>query len=56
MAPGALERICASSVRRILTTDSVPTAPDPRLQVASIAPLVAQTLATLAAPAPTKSR
>ncbi|MBI4293142.1 MAG: ribose-phosphate pyrophosphokinase [Betaproteobacteria bacterium] len=56
MAPGALERICASSVRRILTTDSVPTVRDPRVQVASVAPLMAQTLATLAAPAPTKSR
>lgn len=52
MAPGALERICASSVRKIVTTDSVPTVQDPRVQVASIAPLMAQTLATLAAPAP----
>ena len=48
MAPGALERICAASVRTIVTTDSVRMASDPRVRVVPIAPLVAQTLARLA--------
>lgn len=48
MAPGALERICAASVRTIVTTDSVRMAPDPRVHVVPIAPLLAQTLARLA--------
>jgi ribose-phosphate pyrophosphokinase len=47
MAAGALERICAASVQRIVTTDSVPSAPDPRLQVVSVAPLLARTLGRL---------
>jgi ribose-phosphate pyrophosphokinase len=41
MAPGALERICAGPLRRIVTTDSVPNALDERLQVVPIAPLLA---------------
>lgn len=56
MAPGALERICASSVRRIMTTDSVPVVQDPRVQVVSIAPLMAEALSTLAAPVPMEPR
>ncbi len=48
MAPGALERITAACVRRVVTTDSIPAAPDPRIQVVSIAPLLARTLARLA--------
>ncbi len=48
MAPGAVERISAASVRRIVTTDSVCAAPDPRIQVVPIAPLLARTLARLA--------
>jgi ribose-phosphate pyrophosphokinase len=48
MAPGAVERIAAASVRRIVTTDSVRAAPDPRIQVVPIAPLLARTLARLA--------
>lgn len=44
MAPGALERICAAGVRSIVTTDSVPGAPDARLQVVSIAPLFVRAL------------
>jgi ribose-phosphate pyrophosphokinase len=47
MAPGALERICARSVRRIVTTGSVPSAPDPRLEIISIAPLLARSLIRL---------
>ena len=48
MAPGALERICAASVRTIMTTDSVRIAPDPRVRVVPIAPLLAQALVRLA--------
>jgi ribose-phosphate pyrophosphokinase len=48
MAPGALDRICGAAVRRIVTTDSVPAAPDPRVQVVPVAPLLARTLARLA--------
>jgi ribose-phosphate pyrophosphokinase len=48
MAPGAVERIAGAGVRRIVATDSVPGAPDPRIQVVSIAPLVARTLIRLA--------
>ncbi len=44
MAPSALERICAAPVRTIMTTDSVRIAPDPRVRVVPIAPLLAQTL------------
>jgi len=48
MAPGALERICAASVQTVMTTDSVRIAPDPRVRVVPIAPLLAQTLNRLA--------
>ncbi len=48
MAPGALERICAASVRRIVTTDSVRSAADPRVQVVSVAPLLAGAVTRLA--------
>jgi ribose-phosphate pyrophosphokinase len=48
MAPGALERICAGPLRRILTTDSVPNAPDARIQVVPVAPLLARAISRLA--------
>jgi ribose-phosphate pyrophosphokinase len=48
MAPGALERMCAGRLRRIITTDSVPSAPDARVQVLSIAPLLAHAIKSLA--------
>jgi phosphoribosylpyrophosphate synthetase len=48
MAPGALERICAGPLRRIVTTDSVPTALDARVQVVSIAPILARAVKSLA--------
>ena len=48
MAPGAVERIAGAGVRRIVTTDSVPAAPDPRTQVVPIAPLLARALTRLA--------
>ena len=49
MAAGALDDICAASVRRIVTTDSVPRHPDPRVEVVSIAPLLAHALTRLGA-------
>jgi ribose-phosphate pyrophosphokinase len=48
MAPGAVERIAGAKVRRMVTTDSVGAAPDPRIQIVPIAPLVARTLLGLA--------
>jgi ribose-phosphate pyrophosphokinase len=48
MAPGALERMSAASVRRIVTTDSVPAKPDPRIEIVSVAPLLARALTQLA--------
>lgn len=49
MAPGALDRICAASVRRIATTDSVRGDFDMRIEVVPIAPLLAQALAQIGA-------
>ena len=49
MAPGALDRICAASVRRIATTDSVRGDPDPRIEVVPVAPLLAQALVQIGA-------
>lgn len=48
MAPGALDRISAGPLRRIITTDSVPGTPDPRVQVVPIAPILARTVRRLA--------
>jgi ribose-phosphate pyrophosphokinase len=48
MARGALERIFAASVRRVVTTDSIAMPADARVQVISIAPLLARTLIRLA--------
>ena len=44
MAPGALDRICAASVQRIVTTDSVRGDIDPRIEVVPIARFLAQAL------------
>lgn len=44
MAPGALDRICAASVRRIVTTDSVRSIADPRIDVVPIAWFLTQAL------------
>jgi ribose-phosphate pyrophosphokinase len=49
MATGALERIHDAGVRRILTTDSVRVLEDSRVEVASIAPLLAQAITRLSA-------
>ncbi|MEX0959281.1 MAG: ribose-phosphate diphosphokinase, partial [Burkholderiales bacterium] len=49
MAPGALERICAAPLRRIVTTDSVPMSSSDRVQVVTVAPLFARAMARLAA-------
>lgn len=48
MAPGALERIAAAGVRRIATTDSVPSARDHRLEIVPTASLLARVLTELA--------
>lgn len=48
LAAGALERMQAAGVQRMLTTDSLPGPPDSRLQVLSIAPLLAESIARLA--------
>jgi ribose-phosphate pyrophosphokinase len=52
MSPEALERLCAGPVQRIVTTDSVHTAPHPRLHVVSLAPLLARTLIRLSGSEP----
>jgi ribose-phosphate pyrophosphokinase len=49
MGPAALEQMLAAGVRRLLTTDSIPTAPHPRVEVVSVAPLLARALTRLAA-------
>lgn len=42
MAPGAMEQIGAARFGRVLTTDSIPVAAPPWLEVARVAPLLAQ--------------
>ncbi|MEX2298762.1 MAG: ribose-phosphate pyrophosphokinase, partial [Dongiaceae bacterium] len=44
MAADALERLLAAPLERIATTDSVPAAPHPRIEVVSIAGLLAKTV------------
>lgn len=48
MAPGALDRISAGPLRRIITTDSMPCTLDPRVQVVPIAPILARAVRHLA--------
>ena len=48
MAPGALDRIVAAGVRRLLTTDSIRADADPRIEIVRIAPLLARALSRLA--------
>ena len=48
MASGALERITAAGVRRIVTTDSVPPVRDPAVEIVPTAALFANALAGLA--------
>lgn len=48
MAPGALQRILAARLGRILTTDSVPSVLDARVQAVSVAPLLARAVVRLA--------
>ncbi len=47
MAPGAMARLCEGPFKRILTTDSVASTLDPRVEVVSIAPLLARAVAQL---------
>lgn len=49
MAPGALDRMCAASVRRIVSTDSVRGELDARIEIVSVAPLLAQALMQIGA-------
>jgi ribose-phosphate pyrophosphokinase len=44
MAPGALDRLSAAEFARLLTSDSIPVASNQRLEVISIAPLLAKTV------------
>ena len=48
MAPGALERIRASPLRHVVTTNSVPAAAGAQLEVVSVAPLLAAAVKRLA--------
>jgi ribose-phosphate pyrophosphokinase len=50
MAPEALERLLAAPLGRIATTDSVPAAPNPRLEVVSTAALLAKSVRDLCYP------
>ncbi len=50
MAPGALERLDAAPLQRILATDSVPATPAPGVQIVPIAPLLARAIESLASP------
>ncbi len=49
MAPGALQRIRAARLGRIVTTDGVPSVLDARVQVVSVAPILARAVERLAA-------
>jgi phosphoribosylpyrophosphate synthetase len=48
MSPGALERLCAAPIGRIITTGSVPNATDARVQGVPIAPLLFRAIRRLA--------
>ena len=48
MATGALDRMLAAGVRRLLTTDSIRAGVDPRLESVSVAPLLARALMRIA--------
>jgi ribose-phosphate pyrophosphokinase len=48
MAPGAAERVAAAGFSRVLTTDSVPMAEQPWLEVVPIVPLLARAVRWLA--------
>jgi len=48
MAPGALDRIASAGVQKIATTDSIPAARDPRVEVVATAALFADAVVQLA--------
>jgi ribose-phosphate pyrophosphokinase len=50
MAPGAMERLDAAPLQRMLTTDSVPASPAPGVEIVPIAPLLARAIESLASP------
>ena len=47
LAPEALEWLCAAPIERILATDSIPSAPHPRIEVVSCVPALARALRDL---------
>jgi phosphoribosylpyrophosphate synthetase len=47
MAPEALARLAAAGVQRVATTDSVPLALRPGLEVVSVAPVLAREIVRL---------
>lgn len=48
LSAGALERMQAAGIQRMMTTDSLPVPPDSRLQVVSVVPLLASAILRLA--------
>jgi ribose-phosphate pyrophosphokinase len=48
MAPGALERLLTAPLGRLVTSDSIPASLPARVEVVRIAPLLAQTIRSLA--------
>ncbi len=44
MAPGAMDRLTASRLGKLLTSDSIPVTANPSLEVVQIAPLLAKTM------------
>jgi ribose-phosphate pyrophosphokinase len=56
MAPGALDRITSAGVQKIATTDSLPAARDPRMEVVPTAALFASAVTGLAGEAGTPRR
>ncbi|MBI1902494.1 MAG: ribose-phosphate pyrophosphokinase [Planctomycetia bacterium] len=47
MAPGALDRLLGAPIARLATSNSIAIAPHPRLEIVSIAPLLAQSVRKL---------
>jgi ribose-phosphate pyrophosphokinase len=56
MAPGAVERLRAARFGKVLTSDSIPVAPEPWLEVVPIAPLLARTVRYLCGERPRPDR
>ena len=50
LGPEALQHLCTGALQRLVSTDSVPAKPDPRVQIVSLAPLLARALERLSTP------